>query len=301
MIRWALLLCLLLPAKRVCAEPVAAPRLVVGIYDDLIPQENISRAKKALSKLIELVGRQVNLPTELQIIPGGTQVAMTRAAQRMERGEIHLMAVTSLEFAWWLGLQHGRAEVLVLCDPGTQVNQYQELIVRRDGKFHRPVDLNGASLSIYPRMPPELLIYLKQLQAQDAHVLAGPREVVPHGAAALHAVVDGKIDAAIVDVYTELRYANAYPGRMKKLEVIDRSPSYPLPVVAGNRTLIERLRPGLWKSLQSTLKRINQQPDATAFLEVWQQRGFIDSTPTYEERAVAAAIIYPFNALPIGH
>ncbi len=251
--------------------------------------------------LIELIGRQVNFPTDLKFVEGGTQKAITEAALQVERGEIHLMAVTGLEFGWWLALPHGRPEILVLCDPGGEVNQYQELVVRGDRPYKSPEDLLGASLAEYPRTAPSCPIYLQQLRTRGGGgVLAGPTVDVAHAAEAMHAVFDAKADAAIVDVYARLRFDKAFKGRMKQLQVIDRSPPYPLPVVAGNRLLIERLRPGLWKQFQATMLQIHTQADAQAFLDVWAQRGFNEAPANYSKLAKAAAVEYPFSALPVG-
>lgn len=286
------------PTAVQCAEPARRPPLKLALFDDLVPQGNLSAAEDALSVLISTVGEESRYPVEFDLLPGGTQAEFKDAVRKIQGGEYHLLVVTGLEYGWWLGLPFDQREILVQCDPGgAAIRQFQELIVRKDSAFRTPRELKDARLASYQRVSTAYPIYLERLQTEFPGIFSPQSQSVPHSFAAMHAVNQGKADAAIIDVYARSRFAMAFEKQFGNLKVIHSSIKYPPPVIAGNRALIEQLDPGLWNRLKSALKQIHNRRITENFLNVWSMARFVDADREYLKRAAAAAADYRFAEL----
>lgn len=272
--------------------------MVVGVAQNLIPKEQRGRAQNVLSQLVKLIGEEVKYPTKLVLIRSGTNESIVDTAAALHDGRLHLAVLNGLEYGWLREQTRGRVKCLVSSSQDIQVVQYEELIVRKDSgwKIHQ---LQGASLVLYKEPYPSLTIYLQQLEeARGRGFLNNRLEPVANGSRALQAVVAGKADATIVDLYTIQGYKKVFPGQFDRLQVLERSAAYPLAPVAGEEQQVNRLRPNLWRDLQQEMTEIHRNPRARAFLDVWRVRGFALPTAEYEAQAAKAAQQFPLSELP---
>jgi ABC-type phosphate/phosphonate transport system substrate-binding protein len=275
--------------------------LVVGVHDNLVPKGQGKRADIALGHLIDYIGQRIGVPTRLDILPSGTRRDLESTAKLLQAGRLHVVAMSVLEYNWLRQLSGKDVDILVVTDPGIREVQQCEQLVVREKRVDGIAGLRGATLAAYDQPLPSVSIYLSRLQNQwgsdflqrRTRPLATPIE-------ALDAVFSGKADAAIIDLMAMRDYKEAYPGREAKLEVIGRSPSYPVVPIVGNSQQVNKLRIGLWRSIQDVLNEIEHQPRAVAFREVWRVKRFILPNEKYRQSVEQSAKEFPFSELPIG-
>ena len=275
--------------------------LVVGVAENLILKDQRSRAERVLGELIALIGKEVNFPMKLILIPSGSRQALANMANEIQQGRLHLVALNGVESGWLREQSGGRVHPLAVSDQTIQVVQYEQLIVRKDSNKQMS-QLQGASLVLYREPYPSLTIYLRQLNRKwGPDFLSRRLKSVSSGSRALQAVLAGKADATIVDLYTLQGYQKVFPGQAAKLQVVGRSPSYPLAPVVGVEELVNELRPNLWRDVQTTLTQIHTNPKARAFLDVWRVRKFKLPTPKFEQQVIKAAQQFPLSELAAGN
>ena len=265
---------------------------------NLIPKEQRTRAQSVLEQLVTLIGKEVDYPTRLVLIPSGTKDSITKTSGALHAGKLHLVALNGLEYAWIKQLTRERVKTLVSSGQNIQVEQYEQLVVRKNPP-RRIEQLNGASLVLYKEPYPSLTIYLQRLEHQRGpEFLSNRLPPVPNGSRALQAVVRGKADATIVDLYTMQGYQKVFPGQTEKLQVLEHSAGYPLAPLVGEELVVNKLRPNLWRDVQNAMSQVHRNPDARAFLDVWRVKRFELPTEEYEARAVKAAQQFPLSELP---
>lgn len=276
-----------MPAVISCARDPET--LVIGIHENLILKEHRSRAKATLEQLIELIGQRVRVATELRIIPGGTRKALENTADALRRGDVHVVALTGLEYGWLRELAGRDNEALAVANTNKNIIQYERVIVRANSDTNL-AGLRGATLAMVDGPHPSMRVYLKQLQRRW-----GPSFLSTHtgpysaAAKAVQAVLAGEADAAIVDLYTTQSYERAFPGQMKQLKIIAWSNPYPLAPVVGIPRVVNSIRPELWRDLRTEMTRIHAQPRAAAFMDVWRISRFNIPPDTYDGDAAQSA------------
>jgi hypothetical protein len=271
--------------------------LVVGMAQNLIPKNKRRQAEKVLEKLVLLVGQEVNYPTKLRLIPGGTKQAIVGVGNDLRTGKLHLAVFNGLEYGWMKQLTGGRVRTLVSSDQNIEAVQYEQLMIR-NGFAQKVDELRGKSLVLYQDPYPSLTIYLKQLRSQSGATLLNQQlPAVPNGSLALEAVIQGAADATIVDLYTLQGYQNVRPGRVAQLQVLAHSPAYPIAPVFGDEQVVNKLRPNLWRDVQRSMTGIHRNPDAKAFLDTWRVRRFKLPTDEFEKQADKAAQDFPISEL----
>jgi ABC-type phosphate/phosphonate transport system substrate-binding protein len=280
------------------APATAQDRLIVGIHDNLILQEQKSRAKRALEHLIQLIGDEVGVPMELEILTSGTQPDLLKTAAKLRSGQVHVAAMTGLEYGWLRDLAGRGLQPLVISNAGLRTGESEQLIVREGGKQLQ--ELRGAKLAVFAKPYPSAHIYLRQLQrARGSDFLSGRTAVLSNASKALQAVLSGGADAAIIDTYTLQGYQRVFPGQAARLRIVDRTKSYPMVPVVGFPQHMNRIRAGLWGEVQTELTRVHTNPRAAAFLEVWRVRGFNMPPGDYDRSAAQAAKDFPLNELQV--
>lgn len=292
------LLALLLPNCPATAANYQPRILKVGVVDHVIPAEQLSQAKTSLQQLVELIGRQVGMQAEVVIVKSGTQEKLKHTLRQLDAQELDLLALSGLEYAWARYTLGHSAEPIVVPHPGGMVTNDELLIARVDSKID-PKNLTNVNIQLYKGARPSMKVYLKQLRRRHgAQSLTPVGDQLVNATAALKAVGRRKAQTVIVDRYTHNRFARAFGPQARQLHPIENTRRVPLAAVIGNENQINSIREGLWADLRRELVRVNNNPNAAAFLEVWGVETFVPVPAGYEQSAKASAKSLPFNELP---
>jgi ABC-type phosphate/phosphonate transport system substrate-binding protein len=289
-----LLAALLLIPSTACAEEP----LVVGVASNLILKNQRVRAERVLSELVELIGEEIDIQMKLVVIPSGTRQSVENTVKDVQRGRLHFVATNGIEFSWLRQKSGGRLQPLVVSDQNFDVIQYENVVVRK-GTYNSINKMQDASLVLYPDPYPSVVIYLRQLRMKGgASFLAKEVKPVSSGARAIQAVLAGKADATIVDLYTIQGFQKVFPGQWTKLEVVGRSAGFPIAPIIADEDQINKIRPGLWQAVQDTMNGLDRNPRARAFLDVWRVRRFRTPDEEFESLSAQTAKDFPLSALP---
>jgi ABC-type phosphate/phosphonate transport system substrate-binding protein len=214
--RWAVLVpcvlaCLLMISGE---EAVGRPRkpkvLLIGTSGSL---GGGSRAKEeaALKTLKSFITEETGLENKIL-----RQKSWRELAEQMARGKLHLGVFPGDEFAW-AREEHPKLEPLAL---GVNVNLYPVayVVARRDGKVTRLADLRGQPLAIPSAGPHFLRVFLRKETSKRPEGFFSKIKKEDNVEAALDDVVDGVVQAAVVERASVEAYRRRKPGRFKQLK-----------------------------------------------------------------------------------
>jgi len=264
-----------------------APKMLrVGImasfYRDQ-PEENVKTTIESFKELMLAQTGFLGDPIKVE--------SADRLGEDLDKDQMQLGVFFGHEFAW-VREKHPGLKPLVIV-----VNQlpYQRgyLLVRKDDGLSAFADLKGKSLAI-PRHTPEPchLFLERKCQAASAKMedyfskITHPDNVE----AALDDLVDGAVQAVIVDEVALTSYKRRKPGRFAKLKELEKSPVFPAAVVA--------YRPDKWndtdlKTMKDALLNAHQNPEGRQLLTMWKLTGFEPVPVDYEQGLKTIAKDYP--------
>jgi ABC-type phosphate/phosphonate transport system substrate-binding protein len=195
------------------------------------------------------------------------------------------------EFAW---VREKYPEIKPLVIVVNQIpHQPAYLLVRKDDKLSTFADVKGKSLAIARHTHEPCYLFLeRKCQATGVKMedffskITRPDNVE----VALDDLVDGTVQAAVVDEAAISSYKRRKPGRFAKLKELEKSPIFPAGVVA--------YRPDKWndadlKCVRDALLNAHQNPEGRQLLTMWKLTGFEPVLEDYDERLKSIAKEYP--------
>jgi ABC-type phosphate/phosphonate transport system substrate-binding protein len=236
------------------ADPPAKMR--VGISAGLYQHVPETLFKTTFSPVESLIQEQTGLAGEL--ILGGESGQL---AEQLGRGQVEFAVFTGAEFAW-ARQKNTKLQPLVIA-----VNQDRSLrvhvLVRQDCTATRLADLKDMPLALPRCTLDHCELFLNQQQALCGSSNAPFPKLCRPGAVedALDEVVDGKMQAAVVDGAAVDSYQHRKPGRFARLKDLHKPVLFPAPVVAYQEgaiddTALRAFRGGLLKAQQSAKGRM---------------------------------------------
>jgi ABC-type phosphate/phosphonate transport system substrate-binding protein len=195
------------------------------------------------------------------------------------------------EFAW---VREKYPEIKPLVIVVNQIpHQRAYLLVRKDDKLSAFADLKGKSLAIARHTHEPCYLFLeRKCQATGVKMEDSFSKITrpDNVEAALDDLVDGTVQAAVVDEAAISSYKRRKPGRFAKLKELEKSPIFPAGVVA--------YRPDKWndadlKSIRDALLNAHQNPEGRQLLTMWKLTGFEPVPEDYDERLKNIAKEYP--------
>jgi ABC-type phosphate/phosphonate transport system substrate-binding protein len=228
--RAALLVCALTTLLSI-SEATAAGRIdVLRIGASGAPTDKAARRMEqaALGPLQMFVRQETGLNNRITY-----QESWSDLAERLAKGQLHLGVFEGYEFGWARAKYPGLRPLAV----AVNVDRYPVacVVVRRD---HRATDfagLQGGSLSLPGAGPYYLRLFVeRQSEARGKSIEAFFSRLTSRSNAedALDDVVDGVVQATVVDRAALNAYRRRKPGRFNKLKVLVRSRPFPPAVVA---------------------------------------------------------------------
>ena len=242
----ALMAFLVLPGGLAHAQQAKIDVLRIGASGSLSTEKRGDKENSALETLKAFIMEETGLANEIL-----QQKDWRELVDKMSKGDLHLGVFQGYEFAW---AQEKQPELRPLA---LAVNVYRYpvgyVVTQRDSPAKDFAGLQGQSISI-PAAGQRFLRLFVEHESQAAgkkpeaffSKITSPDNIED----ALDDVVDGVVQATVVDRAALEAYKRRKPGRFKKLKEVARSQPFPPPLVAYYDKVVdegtrERFRQGL--------------------------------------------------------
>jgi ABC-type phosphate/phosphonate transport system substrate-binding protein len=260
--------------------------LHIGMIDSLFRDMSEPQVQASMGPLRILVRLQTGLQAELIRSEDAFVLGEQLSSSKLQLGVFH-----GFELAWAQEKYPGLRPLLLA------VNQKQlfhaHVLVSQKSKAQDLAGLEGKSLAMPLRSWEHCWLFLERSCRKKGKKVAEFFSTLTSPASmedALDDVVDGAVEAAVVDSVSLDCYRRRKPGRYAKLKEILKSSVFPAAVVAYQAGAVD----------EATLRRFRLgmlNADKTAFgrqlLTLWRLTGFEEVPKDYEQRLKAVAEAYP--------
>jgi ABC-type phosphate/phosphonate transport system substrate-binding protein len=201
------------------AQPAPA-RLKIGTTGSLAEGTSPAEQKGALDTLHKFIQTETGFENEIVDHQGWRDLA-----QRMEKGEDQIGVFPGFELAW-AQEKFPKLKPLAVAVNGQPYRQVF-LVIRRDSKVNAIEDLKGKKITMPKDAKSYALLVLDSLAKKPAKEFAGEVKLTDNAEDALDDLVDGVVDAAIVERTAIDGFKRRKPARFAQLK--DLAKSKPLP------------------------------------------------------------------------
>ena len=280
------LVCLLL-AVLIAAPTNADPeRMLLGMAQSLTRDVPESTTKAGLPAIAALVQKSTGIPCTIP-----DPIPAADLADHLAKDRLQLAIFQGVEFAWERS-KHPDLLPLVIV-----INQQRDrqacLVIRNESTAAHWVDLKNMVLALPKRSREHCHLFLER---QCRTIGEEPAEFFSRITApstvedALDDLVEGTIDAAVVDRTGLESYERRKPGRFHKLKVLLTSERFPDSVIAYRAgalkdVTLQQFRQGLLQADKSLVGR--------HMLAVWMSTAFELPSEEYEKRLREILKVYP--------
>jgi ABC-type phosphate/phosphonate transport system substrate-binding protein len=275
-------------------EPAAhrTPPVRIGMIDSLfldVPQSAVLAFMQPFGAIMEA---QTGVAGEL--MPGGD---VAHLAQQIVDDKMQLGVFHGIEFAW-ARQKHPELRALAIA-----VNQHTYLrailVVKAESKLGTIRDLQGKSIALARGTREHCLLYLDRYceECNKSRTTFFAKVTTPGSAEeAVDDVIDGEVDAAIVDGLALDCYKRRKPGRYVKVRAAHVSEPFPAAAVvykngAIDEALLKRFREGLMNANRSVLGR--------QIFTLFKLTAFEPVPTDYDQVLADIAKVYPPPAHPV--
>jgi ABC-type phosphate/phosphonate transport system substrate-binding protein len=254
-------------------------KIRIGIVCSLFRDRPESAVRIAMPPFQEWLRRQTGLPVDL-VLP----MPARKLAEQLDRNEIQLGIFQGVEFAW---VQQKNPKLRALA---IAVNHHRyrqaHLLVPQKSAAACWADLKGKALAV-PRRSREHCWLFVERHCRDAGLessrffarIARPANVED----ALDDLIDGAVQAAVVDSVGLDAYQRRKPGRFAKLKDLGKSESFPDTVIAFHgKALAERTQ----RIVRDALLKSGKESSGRRVLVLWMLTAF-EPVPSDFDRALS--------------
>jgi len=260
--------------------------IYVGVIGSLCPDTPEPVMQAMLRPFKSLLETQTGLSGQLVI--GRDAISLSR---KLKDDSVQLAVFHGVEFAWARAKNPGLKPLLICVNQHHVLHAY--LVVRKDLKASSPADLEGKTLALPQQSREHCRLFLERRCVRPG---SDPRHFfasISNSAdleEALDDVVDGRVQAAVVDSCALAAYRRLKPGCADQLRTLVESEGFPPAVVAYqsgslSEDMLQRFRDGL---LAARSSRRGQQ-----LLEMCRITGFEPVPEDYEQMLTDIAKAYP--------
>jgi ABC-type phosphate/phosphonate transport system substrate-binding protein len=267
-------------------EAPTTPSIRIGLVNSLFrdtPESLIQLMTRPLKSLME---SQTGMSGTL--VPGGE---CRNLGKQLQDDKFQLAVFHGVEFAW-VRQKHPDLKPLVIAIRDGQP-MYACVVVSRDSKATGLNDLNGKSLALCRQCREHCRLFIERKCEGCGNCpqkfftkITAPADAED----ALDDLVDGVVDAALVDSAALERYQRVKADRFAKLKIAVKSEAFPPAVIA--------YKPGVLteetlKRFRSGLITASQNPKGKQLLNMCRINCFEAVPANYEEMLLSIAKIYP--------
>ena len=211
--------------------------------------------------------------------------------KQLKDDKVQLGVFQGVEFAW-ARLKNPKLQPLIICvnkEPFVKA----AVIVRADSKFNVVPDLHDRDLALPCMSREHCYLFLQRRCSRPAeapeksfHKITTPS--TPEDA--LDDVVDGVVQAALIDLIALDYYRTEKPGRAGKLKVLAQSEMFPCGVVAYNPGILDESMLG---RIKTGLLNAGKSRQGKNFMEMARITGFDPVPDNYEQLFKDIVKAYP--------
>lgn len=215
----------------------------------------------------------------------------TSLGNQLAEDKVHLAVFHGIEFAWARQRFPDIRPLMIAVNEDRHLRAL--LVVRRDASVMGLADVKGKAVALPRGAREHCHVFLNhgcikagtEMQKYFAKLTNPANSEV-----ALDDVVDGLVDAAVVDSLAYDSFKRRKPGRFARLKVAEQSEVFPAAVIAYRPGCIDvvrlqRFRDGMINANQTTLGR--------KLLTLWKLTGFEPIPPDYEQTLTRIVQAYP--------
>jgi ABC-type phosphate/phosphonate transport system substrate-binding protein len=256
--------------------------MIGSLFND-IPEATVVAMMQPFSALMEA---QTGISG--QLVPSGDA---SNLGQQLMEDKVQLGVFHGIEFAW-ARLKYPELRPLVIA-----INQERYLraclIVRADSKMTSFADLKNSVIALPHQTRDHCHLFLRQrcLECKKEPASFFAKITTPANAEdALDEVVDGTVQATVVDSVTLDCYKRRKPGRFAKLKVAQPSEAFPAAVVVFrpgilDEAMLTRFREGMLNANRTAMGR--------QLMTLWKLTGFEQVPSDYDQTLTDIAKAYP--------
>jgi ABC-type phosphate/phosphonate transport system substrate-binding protein len=267
-------------------RPARTEAVRIGLIGTLfrdMPQSTVMAVMQPFGALME---SQTGVSGEL--VPAGDS---DNLGQQIADDKIQLGVFHGIEYAW-AKAKHPELRPLVIA-----INKMQHLqsfvVVRDDSNLRRTADLRGKVLALPRGSREHCYLFLEKLCKDAKQGIQGYFSKITNPTSvedAMDDVVDGNVQAAVVDNVSIDCFKRRKPGRFAKLRVLASSETFPPAVVAYrpgslDDATLQRFRDGLMNSSNTVLGK--------QLLTLWKLTGFEPVPSDFDQLVTDIAKAYP--------
>ena len=275
----------LVPSAPAADKPKAAT-LRVGVIKSMFRDTPAPLVQFVMNPFKKLLEAETGMTGE--IVLGGDAEAL---GTQLKEDKVQLGVFQGIEFAW-AKLKNPKLEPLIICvNKDTFVKA--ALVIRADSKAEVVGDLHGQDVAL-PRMSREHChLFLQRRCAKPGEPLEksfGKITTPSNPEDALDDVVDGVVQAALIDTAAMDGYKGNKPGRAGKLKVLLQSEPFPCGIVAYNPGALDE--PTMVK-IKAGLMNAGKTKQGKNFLEMVHITSFEPVPANYDQLFKDIAKAYP--------
>jgi ABC-type phosphate/phosphonate transport system substrate-binding protein len=277
---------LVAPGAAVDGRQAKVSVLRIGTSGSLAMDTSSQKEEAALQTLKAFIKEETGLENEIL-----RQKDWQELVDKMAKGDLHLGVLQGYEYAW-AQEKHPDLKPLALA---VNVHTYPVayVVTNRNNKAGSFADLQGQSLSI-PGTGQHYLRLFVERQSQAAGKKLEEffaKVTTPDNAEdALDDVVDGVVQATVVDQAALEAFKRRKPGRFKNIKEVARSKPFPPPLVAYyGKTLDEATR----ERFRTTLLNANRKEKGETVLTLFRLTGFVAVPDDFDKVVAETRKAYP--------
>jgi ABC-type phosphate/phosphonate transport system substrate-binding protein len=223
-----------------------------------------------------------------ELVPGGDA---DNLGQQLIDNKLQLGVFHGIEFAW---ARQKYPELRPLCIAINQVRHLQAyLVVRTDCPVCSFGDLRDKCLALPNQTREHCYLFVhRQCQGctEDPNKFFAKIATPPNVEEALDDVVDGVVQAAVVDGVSLDCYKRRKPGRSAKLRAAQTSEIFPAAVVAYRPGMLDE---ATLKKFRDGMISVNRTIMGRQMLTLWKLTGFEDVPADYDKTLIDIVKAYP--------
>jgi ABC-type phosphate/phosphonate transport system substrate-binding protein len=267
-------------------ESPSAPGIRIGLVNTLFRDTPESLFKLMTRPLKSLMESQTGMTGTFD--PGGECRILGR---ELQDDKFQLAVFHGVEFAW-VRQKHPDLKPLVIAIRDGQP-MYACLVVKNDSKVTCLADLDGKALAMCRQCREHCRLFLERRCegcGKCPHKFFAKITAPTDTEDALDDVVDGAVDAAIVDSAALERYQRMKADRFAKLKTAVKSEAFPPAVIAYKPGVLSE---EALKRFKTGLITANQNPKGKQLLTMCRITCFEAVPENYEEMLLSIAKAYP--------
>jgi ABC-type phosphate/phosphonate transport system substrate-binding protein len=223
-----------------------------------------------------------------KLIPGGDPLSLARS---LAEDKVHLAVFHGFEFAWAQQQYPGFRPLMIAVNQTRHLQAY--LVVRIDQRATALEGLKGKTLAMPRGTKEHCHLFLDRLchdLGADPGQFFSRTTTPPNVEEALDDLVDGDVQAVVVDGVSLDCFKRRKPGRYARLKILLESPIFPAAVVAYHpgplpEDVLNRFREGMINA--------DKTPTGRQLMTLWKLTAFEAVPDDYEQTLAAIIKAYP--------